>query len=286
MLDTDLNGRTFLVTGANTGIGRATVEALAARGASVVLAARSEERTRPVLEALASKHPGAATFLSLDLADLASVRRAAETFLASGRPLDVLINNAGLAGTRGMTRDGFDMTIGTNHLGPFLLTELLLPRLLEAGQGRIVNVSSRAHRRVRRIDWDDFRRPAGTTGDLLVRYGLSKLMNILHARELGRRLEGTRVTTCSLHPGGVASEIWRELPQPFRAILNLLLLSNEEGARTSVYCATSPDLSAVSGGYFERCGPARTSALAEDRELASELFAWSEEAIRSVHGRG
>ncbi|MDQ3810232.1 MAG: SDR family NAD(P)-dependent oxidoreductase, partial [Chloroflexota bacterium] len=126
MSTTNLQGRTFFVTGANSGLGRATVEALAARGGSVVLASRSEERTRPVLAAIQSQHRDAdLQFVSIDLADLASVQRAAEAFLSSGRALDVLINNAGLAGARGLTKDGFEITVGTNHLGPFLLTELL-----------------------------------------------------------------------------------------------------------------------------------------------------------------
>src|SRR4051794_26411560 len=130
MSTTELQGRTFLVTGANSGIGRALAEALAARGGRVVLAARSAERTVPLVDAIRQQHPGAdARFLQLDLADLSSVRRAAESFLATGQPLDVLVNNAGVAGTRGLSSDGFDLTYATNHIGPFLLTNLLLPAL-------------------------------------------------------------------------------------------------------------------------------------------------------------
>ena len=125
----DLQGRTFLVTGANSGIGRAMVEALAARGGHVVLAARSEERTRPVLEGIRALRPSAAVeFLQVDVSDLASVRRAASAYLATGRQLDVLVNNAGVGGTNGLSADGFDLTYATNHIGPFLLTSLLLPR--------------------------------------------------------------------------------------------------------------------------------------------------------------
>ena len=123
-------GRTFLVTGANSGIGRALAEMLAARGGRVILAARSEERTRPVLEGISARAPRAAVeFLHLDLADLGSVRSAAEGFLATSRPLDVLVNNAGVAGTAGLSGDGFDLTYATNHIGPFLLTSLLLPAI-------------------------------------------------------------------------------------------------------------------------------------------------------------
>ena len=146
----DLRGRTVLVTGANSGLGRATVEALAARGAHVILAARSAERTAPVLEAVRARSlTGAVEFLPLDLADMSSVRQAAETVLAGGRPLDVLINNAGIAGTFGLSADGFDLTYATNHIGPFLLTELLRPALERAPQGRIVNVSSVAQMKIK-----------------------------------------------------------------------------------------------------------------------------------------
>ena len=213
MAEQDLKGKTFLVTGANSGIGRATAEALASRGASVVVASRSAERTLPVLEDIRRKHPGAdLEFLALDLASLRAVKESAERFLATGRPLDVLINNAGVAATPGVTQDGFEMTFGTNHLGPFLFTSLLLPRLQEAKRARIVNVASRAHARVRGIDWTMLERPTRGVQERLQMYGVSKLMNVLHAAELARRLEGTGVTTYALHPGVVASDIWREAP--------------------------------------------------------------------------
>src|SRR5215211_4351936 len=142
----DLQGRTFLVTGANSGLGRATAEALAARGGNVVLAARSEERTRPVLDGIRARNRSARIeFLHLDVSDLASVRRAAEAFLGTGRPPDVLMNNAGVGGTSALSADGFDLTYATNHIGPFLLTSLLLPAIERAPQGRIVNVSSVGH---------------------------------------------------------------------------------------------------------------------------------------------
>src|SRR5205085_7872356 len=141
-VDAPKAGRTCFVTGANSGIGRALVEALAARGGRVVLATRSEERTRPVLSAIQSRYPAARPhWVSLDVSDLGSVRRAAQAYLASGQPIDVLVNNAGIAGTRALSKDGFDLTYATNHIGPFLLTSLLLPRLRESPQGRVVNVA-------------------------------------------------------------------------------------------------------------------------------------------------
>ena len=297
MTTADQQGRTFYVTGGNSGLGRATVDALIARGGSVILASRSEEKTRPVIEDIRRRNPGAdLSFALLDLADLASVRRAATAYLASGRPLDVLINNAGVAGARGLTKDGFDITIGTNHIGPFLLTALLLPRLREAKQGRIVNVSSGAHRSVRRVDWDMLNRPPASMSPTkptrsgaasssppkrssMAAYGLSKLMNILHAKELARRLADTPVTTYSLHPGAVASDIWRELPGPVQFIMKRFMLTNEEGAKTQIYCATAPELSAVSGRYYERSRENRPSKLAQDDALAREMFVRSEAAI-------
>src|SRR2546427_11400573 len=142
----DLQGRTFLVTGATSGIGRALVEALAARGGRVVLATRSEERTRPVLTGIQSRYPAArAQWVSLDVSDIGSVRRAAQAFLASGQPNDVLVNNAGIAGARAPSKDGFDLTYATNHIGPFLPTSLPLPRGREAPPGRGGNVARGAH---------------------------------------------------------------------------------------------------------------------------------------------
>ena len=281
----DLQDRTFLVTGANSGIGRAMVEALAARGGHVVLAARSEERTRPVLEGIRALRPSAAVeFLQVDVSDLASVRRAAAAYLATGRPLDVLVNNAGVGGTNGLSADGFDLTYATNHIGPFLLTSLLLPAIERAPQGRIVNVSSVGHMQVKRIDWTLLERRTEPRKSGFLDYGITKLMNILHAKELARRLAGTRVTTYALHPGGVKSNIWRALPAPVQWGIKLFLISNEEGAKTQLYCATAPELAGVSGRYYDKLREVRPNRLAEDPALARELWARTEGAIASASG--
>ena len=266
---------TYFVTGANSGIGRALVEALAARGAgeTIVLATRSEERTRPVLTDLKARYPAARTqWLHLDVSDLSSVRRAAQTFLATKQTIDVLVNNAGIAGTRRLSKDGFDITYATNHIGPFLLTNLLLPRLREAPQGRVVNVASNAHFMTKEMDWSGLERRTTPKRSGFKDYAVTKLMNVLHAKELARRLAGTRVTTYSLHPGAVASNIWRSLPRPVQWISKLFMLSNEEGARTPLYCATAPALSTMSGRYYYKAREARTSPLAEDAALARELW--------------
>jgi len=268
---------TFFVTGANSGIGRALVESLAARGATVVLATRSEERTRPVLQELKSRYPDAQVqWVHLDVSDLGSVRRTAEAFLATKQPVDVLVNNAGIAGTKRLSKDGFDITYATNHIGPFLLTNLFIPRLREAPQGRVVNVASNAHFMIKEADWSGLERRTTPKRSGFKDYAMTKLMNVLHAQELARRLSGTRVTTYALHPGAVASNIWRSLPRPVQWVGKLFMLSNEEGARTPLYCATAPELSATSGRYYYKTREARTSALAENEALARELWTRTE----------
>jgi retinol dehydrogenase 12 len=275
---------TYLITGTNTGIGRTTAEALAAHGGRIICTARSREKAMPVIDGIRKRSPNAEVeFLALDLADLHSVQSAAATVVASGRPLDVLINNAGVAGAEGTTKDGFQLTFGTNHVGHFALTEMLLPLLLAAPQGRIVNVSSEAHRRVTGIDFDAVRRPS-VRSEGYAAYAVSKLANILHAKELARRLTGTRVTTYALHPGVVATEIWRELPGWMQALMKLFMTSPKKGAATTVYCATAPELATVSGRYYDRLHETEPSALANDEALAKELYAWSDSAIAGVLG--
>ena len=280
MVTGDLHGRTVVVTGASSGLGRASAIALAERGATVVLAARSEERANAVIDEIRRLHAAAdVQFLSLDLASFASIRAAAGRLLDSGRRIDVLMNNAGVAGTSGLTQDGFEITIGTNYIGPFYLTSLLLPRLLEAPQGRIVNVASVAHERVHAFDWTWLdRRTVGARSGFAM-YAASKLMNILHARELARRLDSTRVTSYAVHPGAVASNIWRSLPWIIRRALMLFLISNEEGARTQVWCAAAPELASSSGRYYYDGKEARGSALSRDAALAAELYTRTERAI-------
>ncbi len=264
----------MLVTGANTGIGRVTAEEFARRGARVFLASRSEEKTRPVIEGIRAGG-GDAEFMALDLADLASVRSAAEGFLAKGERLDVLVNNAGLAGAKGLTKQGFELTFGTNHLGPFLFTTLLLPRLRESAPARIVNVASRGHYRAPGIDWDAQRRPTATTTGF-PEYCVSKLCNVLFTKELARAKAGEGVQSYSLHPGAVASDVWREVPWGLRHILKLFLLTNEEGARTQIWCATSPEVADHDGKYYDDRKEKRPAPLADDPDLARTLWEKSE----------
>ena len=265
----DLDGRTFLITGANTGIGKETALALAGRGARLHLACRSEAGGRAAVEQISAQTGNRSLELrSLDLSDLTSVRRCAEDFLATGEPLHGLINNAGVAGTRGVTTSGFERMFGTNHVGPFLLTNLLLDRLRSSAPARIVIVASAAHYGARGIDFDAVRRPTRSiTG--MREYSVSKLANVLHAQELARRLEGSGVTTYALHPGVIASDIWRRVPWPVRPLMKRRMDTPEQGARTSVYCATSADVAGESGRYYDDCrtkepGAAATATLAEE----------------------
>lgn len=286
MAEADLVGKVILITGANSGIGRATAVALGRRGAKLYLAGRSEARMQPVLDELRAEGHEQVSFLPLDLGDLASVRACAERFLASGDPLHVLIANAGLAGQRGLTQDGFERTFGVNHLGHFLLVDLLLERLKESAPSRVVIVASRAHTRVKGIDFDALTQPTKTkTG--FPEYGVSKLCNVLHAKELARRLEGTGVTTYALHPGVIASDVWREVPWPIRPIMKLFMRTNEEGATASIRCAAAPELVNESGRYYDDDGREREPAkLAKDEALAKELWRRSVEWTRDPRREG
>jgi NAD(P)-dependent dehydrogenase (short-subunit alcohol dehydrogenase family) len=268
----DLAGRLIVVTGANTGIGRSAAEQLAARGASVVLACRSEARTRSALEAIRARGAGDARFIPIDLASLASVRECAARIDALGRPVDVLVNNAGLAGHRGLTRDGFEITFGTNHVGHFLLTMLLAPALLRSlGGARIVNVSSQAHASAKGIDFGGVRRTtASITG--LPEYAVSKLANVLFTAELARRLGPSGPHAYALHPGVVATDAWRRIPWPIRPLMKMRMMSSEEGARTTIYCATSHEVAEDTGFYYDACRRKEPSVVADDADLARRLW--------------
>ena len=267
---TDLAGRNIVITGANTGIGRATAEMLAARGAHVVLACRSLEKTQPVLEGIRAAG-GTADGVKLDLGDLDQVRQCAEGLLSTDRPINVLLNNAGLAGTRGLTESGFELAFGTNHVGHFLFTMLLVPRLLASPSSRIVNVASKSHYQARGIDFDAVHRTTSTvTG--LPEYEVSKLANVLFTKELARRLGPSGVRSYSLHPGVVASDAWRRIPWPFRQLMKLMMITNEKGALTSIHCATSPDVADHDGRYYDECREREPNPLANDAALARKLW--------------
>jgi retinol dehydrogenase-12 len=273
----DLTGRSFVVTGANTGIGKETVRALAQRGAHIVLACRSEEKTKPVVDEIRGQSPAAKLdFVALDLGDLASVRACATELLRRDHPIHVLVNNAGLASVRGRTKDGFELAFGTNHLGHYLLTRLLLDRIEKSAPAgtpaRIVNVSSHSHYSADTIDFEAVQ-DASRTVTGLHEYEVSKLANVLFTRELARRLDATKVTAYSLHPGVIASDIWqRRVPRFLSALPRLFMKNTTEGAKTSVYCATSVDVANHTGRYYADCKEKRPNRAADDEELARALW--------------
>ena len=275
-----LSGRVALITGANTGIGLVTARELAARGAHVFIACRSAERAQPALEQIrvASGTNGTAQveLLPLDLGDFTSVRQCARSFLARGLPLHLLVNNAGLAGSRGFTRSGFELAFGVNHMGHFLLTQLLLDRIKASAPARIVTVASRAHYRAPGMDWEALRQPTRSR-TAIAEYSVSKLANVLFSAELGRRLTGSGVTTYALHPGVVASDVWRAVPWPLRALMKLGMSGTEEGAATTLYCATAPEVARQTGLYYDQCRAKTPSKAALDPALAAELWQRSEQ---------
>jgi retinol dehydrogenase 12 len=173
-----------------------------------------------------------------------------------------------------MTPSGFELAFGTNHVGPFLLTQLLLDRIRESAPARIVNVASDAHYRAPGIDFEAVRQPTRTR-TAFAEYGVSKLANVLHAQELARRLAGSGVTTYSLHPGVVASDVWRSVPWPIRPLIKLRMRSTDDGAQTSVFCATSDEVGRDSGLYYEDCRP-KTTGPAVTPQLAGELWEHSD----------
>jgi NAD(P)-dependent dehydrogenase (short-subunit alcohol dehydrogenase family) len=264
-----MNGQVVLVTGSSSGIGRVTAVELARRGARVVLANRSAERTAPVLDQI-RRGGGTAEFLELDLSRFASIRRAAASFLGRGLALNVLVDNAGLV-ARGFTEDGFELTFGVNHVGHFLLTTLLLDRLRSSAPARVVTVASDAHRQVHAIDFDRVRRRTASI-TAFPEYATSKLANVLFSAELGRRLAGSGVTTYAVHPGMVATEIWRRIPWPVRPLMKASMLRPEEGARGMIRCAADADVATESGLYYEDGRPSEPSRAGRDRALAAELW--------------
>jgi len=274
---TSMHGKICVITGANTGIGKAAAAALAALGARIVMVCRDRARGERALEeiAAAAAKGGRGGSAELSIADLSSqsdVRSIAAAILAAHPRIDVLVNNAGVAlAHRELTVDGIERTFAVNYLAYFMLANLLLPGLRAAGSARIVNVSSGAHRRGR-LEFDNLQ---GERSYRNIRmYSESKLEDLMFTYALARRLAGSGVTVNALHPGVVATEIWREVP-----ILGLLsrwlMISPEKGARTTVYLAASPDVEGVTGQYFDKCRPAGTIALSRDVALQERLWTTS-----------
>ena len=273
-----MKGKICIVTGGNTGIGKATVEGLARQGATVILACRDLDKGRAAQAEIVAKLPGAEIeLMRLDLASLASVREFAKAFTEKHPRLDVLVENAGVStGKRQLTADGFEMDFGVNHLGHFLLTELLLPTLEASSPSRVVVVASSVHKGAK-IDFDDLQ---GEKSWGIVRfYGQSKLCNMLFVRSLAKRLEGKGVVVNALHPGVIATELARDFPAPLRWMAKLFFKSAEKGARTSIHVATSKEAGDVSGKYFADSKEAKPSPEALDDAVAERLWTESERLI-------
>jgi NAD(P)-dependent dehydrogenase (short-subunit alcohol dehydrogenase family) len=286
-------GKTVVVTGGNSGIGYQTALALSAQGARVIITARNADKGRAAVAALNDTVDGQAAIqlVVFDLGDLASVRRGAAEILEQAPRLDVLINNAGLIQTlRSETVDGFETTFAVNHLGPFLLTNLLRDRLVESGPARIVNVASTAHAAARHgMPFDDLQ-STGRYRAMRV-YGQSKLANILFTLELSRRLARSGVTANSLHPGTVRTGYGAD--GDARGLLALgikiaapFFLSPAKGARTSIYLASSPEVEGVSGEYFVKCKARPPRRPARDPEAAARLWQVSEELVGLPRDQG
>ena len=276
-----MDQRTVLITGGNTGIGRATAQALAERGADVVITSRDTQRGKEAVEAIERAIGRRIAVLPLDLASFQSIRSFAAAFLARYESLHVLINNAGLIlSDRRTTAEGFEQTFGVNHLGHFLLTNLLLDRLKQSAPARVIHVASEAHRIARKgLDFDDLQARTHYRG--LGVYARSKLANVYFARELARRLEGTGVTSNALHPGTVATRFARDgdvkgIVRWFYKLLGRLLKTPTQGAATSIHLASAPELEGVSGKYFKNRKEIRPTRVARDDEAAARLWAASE----------
>lgn len=286
-----MHGKLVVITGGNTGIGKETARALSRQGARVVIGCRDVAKGERAAAEITAESGREVAVLALDLASFASIRAFAEQVLDTCPRVDVLLLNAGVVlGDRRETADGFEATFGINHLGHFLLTELLLDRVKASAPSRIVVVSSDAHRRAKTgLDWDELaQRRHGYSGWQV--YCESKLANVLFTRELARRLEGTGVTVNALHPGVVATEFAQggDVRGPvswFFRFASPFLKTPAQGAVTSIFLASSPEVDTTTGGYFKDCQEVKPNRAARDDHAARRLWEESERliAIRS-HG--
>lgn len=275
-----MSGKVVMVTGATDGIGKGTARALAAMGATVVIVGRNPAKTATTVDELrAATGNEQIDSLLADFASLAEVRQLADTFKQKYDRLDVLVNNAGAVFTqRGETKDGFEQTFGVDHLAPFLLTNLLLDLLKKSAPSRIVNVSSAGHA-ISKMNFDDLQGQRRYTG--MGAYGQAKLANVLFTYELARRLRGTGVTVNALHPGGVATNFGAGQPGPLTQVIRFFItrfgITPEQGAQTSIYLASSPEVQGVTGKYFDKSKPVRSSPASYNNDAAERLWQVSEQ---------
>lgn len=270
-----MTGKVCIVTGANTGIGKETALGLAKLRATVVMVCRDRERGEAALREIKQKSGNDRVELMIcDFSSQNSIRQFAGDFNQQHDRLYVLVNNAGVVlRERSMTEDGLESTFAINHLGYFLLTNLLLDVLKKSAPSRIVNVASTAHK-YGKLDVNAW--PAGSSFSAFGAYANSKLANVLFTYELARRLEGTGVTANCLHPGGVGTNLYRGLPKFLQALIKLVTIGPERGARTSIYLASSPEVEGVTGKYFARRRQQKSSEASHNEEAARRLWEVSE----------
>jgi retinol dehydrogenase 14 len=279
MSQSAMNGKVCLITGANSGIGKATALGLAQMGATVVMVCRDQAKGEAAQrEIKAASSSESVDLLLADLASQQSIRQLAGEIRERYPGLHVLINNAGISpSARRLTSDGIESTLAVNHLAPFLLTNLLLDHLKASAPARIVNVSSTA---MGTIDFDNLQ--GEKQFNMMSIYGQSKLMNGLFTYELARRLEGTGVTANCLHPGVVSTNLARDFFPLFRLLVRFFFISPEKGAQTSIYLASSPEVEGVSGKYFIKKREAKSSPASYDEAAAKRLWRISEELTHLV----
>jgi len=270
-----LTGKIYLVTGATAGIGKVTASALAGQGAQLVVHGRNKAKTEETVQEIkASTGNQQVSYLLADFSDLDQVRTLAKNFQDRYQHLHLLVNNAGgFFNKRTPTPYGVELTFLVNHLAPFLLTNLLLDTLKNSAPSRIINVSSEAHRQDQ-MDFENLDFKKGYFG--IKAYARSKLANILFTYQLARRLEGTGVTVNALHPGHIATDIWKTnfglIGHALKRIMGLFSLTPEEGAENSIFLAASPTLEGVNGKYFIKNEPAQSSPVSYDEETARRLW--------------
>ncbi|XP_022085672.1 retinol dehydrogenase 11-like [Acanthaster planci] len=273
---TRLDGKTVIITGANTGIGKETAIDLAHRGARIILACRSETRgliaEREIRETTGNSH---VHFMRLDLASLESVKEFAQEFCNREDRLDILINNAGVINDGSTkTAEGYELSFGVNHLGHFLLTNLLLAKLKSSSPSRVITVSSDAYQ-LGRLGFLDGEELGANEGRVKL-YARSKLANLLFTHELAKTMEGTDVSAFALHPGSIDTDIKRNWAWWLRAIAPIIsflfLKTTAEGAQTTIHCAVAQDLEKHSGKYFKGCRVQKVASMARDDKLSRKLW--------------
>ena len=280
-----MQGKVAIVTGSNTGIGKATALGLARKGAQVVLAVRDAAKGEVARSEIVAATGNESVFvMPLDLGDFASIRGFVAAYSKRFPRLDVLVDNAGVTTRqRSTTRDGLETTFGVNHVGTALLTLELLPLLEKSAPSRVVVVSSDLHYRGK-MRWDDLQQAKGRFRGLAA-YNQSKLANVLFTKALARRLAGKGVTVNAVHPGVVATELTRDYPKAISAIWKLFLWTPERGAQCSLYVATSPEVAGATGAYFEKSREKPASRDAQDVEQQERLWSLTEEIIARASRR-